>query len=159
MPRKFNWCGIKSNSSHHKLSRSTRKAKSWTLRKVSNRISLSKPRRLTRTDTFRFLWLFCFRNHYSIPIFLRDIMYGQIISINNLQTSENAYSSINGLDTNLNKIVSPKAIGSPLQYRSVFQVNLFASPIRIGFLVERCPVSWRYGLREWAVTWNNLGFL
>ena len=26
------------------------------------------PRRLTRTDTFRFLWIFCFRKHYSIPL-------------------------------------------------------------------------------------------
>ena len=26
------------------------------------------PRRLTRIDTFRLLWIFCFRNHYSIPL-------------------------------------------------------------------------------------------
>ena len=28
----------------------------------------SIPRRLTRTDFFRLLWIFCFRNHYSIPL-------------------------------------------------------------------------------------------
>ena len=32
------------------------------------RISPSMPRRLTRTDTFRLLWIFRFRNHYSIPL-------------------------------------------------------------------------------------------
>ena len=47
------------------MSRSTRKPTLWTLRKVSNQISLSMPRRLTRTDTFRLLWFFCFRNNYS----------------------------------------------------------------------------------------------
>ena len=39
------------------------------LRKVSIRISLSMPRRLTLTDTFRLMWIFCFRNHYSIYLF------------------------------------------------------------------------------------------
>ena len=48
------------------ISRSVRKPTIWTLRKVSTQISLSMPRRLTRTDTFRLLWTFCFRNHYSI---------------------------------------------------------------------------------------------
>ena len=33
---------------------------------MSTRISLNMPRRLTRTDTFRLLWIFFFRNHYSI---------------------------------------------------------------------------------------------
>ena len=37
-------------------------------RKLSNRISLSMPRRLTRSDTFRLLWIFCLRNHCSIPL-------------------------------------------------------------------------------------------
>ena len=40
----------------------------WTLRKVSTRISLSIPHRLTRIDTFCLLWIFRFRNHYSIPL-------------------------------------------------------------------------------------------
>ena len=38
------------------------------MRKVSTRINLSMPRRLTRIDTFRLLWIFCFKNHYSIPL-------------------------------------------------------------------------------------------
>ena len=38
----------------------------WTLRKVSTRISLSTPRRLTRKETFCLQWIFCFRNHYPI---------------------------------------------------------------------------------------------
>ena len=38
-------------------------------RKVSTRISLSMPRRLTRMDTFRLLWIFCFRSHYALPLF------------------------------------------------------------------------------------------
>ena len=50
------------------MNRSSRKPTLWTLRKVSTRISLSMPRRLTWTDTFRLLWIFCFRNHYSIPL-------------------------------------------------------------------------------------------
>ena len=45
-----------------------RKPLVWTLRKVSTRISLSMPQRLNRTDTFRLLWIFCFRNHYSLPL-------------------------------------------------------------------------------------------
>ena len=49
--------------------RFARKPTLWTLRKVSIRISLSMPRRLTRTDIFRLLWIFCFRNHYYIPLF------------------------------------------------------------------------------------------
>ena len=56
------------------MSRSTRKPTLWNLRKVSTRISLSMPRRLTRTDTFRLLWIFCFRNYYSIPLFPWDEM-------------------------------------------------------------------------------------
>ena len=36
--------------------------------KVSTRISLSMPRKPTRTDTFRLLWIFCFGNHKSIPV-------------------------------------------------------------------------------------------
>ena len=51
------------------MSRPARKPTLWTLRKVYTRISLSMPRRLSRTDTFRILWIFCFRNHYSIPIY------------------------------------------------------------------------------------------
>ena len=50
------------------MSRPARKPTLWTLRKVSTRISTSMPRRLTRIDTFRLLWIFCFRNHYSIPL-------------------------------------------------------------------------------------------
>ena len=38
----------------------------WTLHIVLTRISLSMPRRLTRTDTFYLLWIFCFWNNYSI---------------------------------------------------------------------------------------------
>ena len=41
----------------------------WTLRKVSIRISLSMPRRLTWKGSFRLLWIFCFRNHFSIPLY------------------------------------------------------------------------------------------
>ena len=48
------------------MSRPPRKPTLWTLRKVSTRIRLDMPRRLNRTDTFRLLWIFCFRNHYSI---------------------------------------------------------------------------------------------
>ena len=51
------------------------KPTSWTLRKVSTKISLSMPRRLTRVDTFRLLWIFCFRNHYSISLSPWDGMY------------------------------------------------------------------------------------
>ena len=47
------------------MSRPSRKP---TVRKVSTRIRLSMPRRLTWTDTFRLLWIFCFMNHYSIPL-------------------------------------------------------------------------------------------
>ena len=50
------------------MSRPARKPTLWTLYKVSTRISLSMLRRLTRTDTFRLLWIFCFRNHYSVPL-------------------------------------------------------------------------------------------
>ena len=46
----------------------TRKPTMWTLRKVSTRFSLSMPCRLTRTDTFRILWIVCFKSHYSIPV-------------------------------------------------------------------------------------------
>ena len=52
----------------HYMNRPARKPTSLTLRKVSTRISLSMPRRLTRIDTFRLQWIFCFRNHYSIHI-------------------------------------------------------------------------------------------
>ena len=50
------------------MSRITRKPTLWNLREVSIRISLSMPRRLTRTDTFRLLWIFCCRNNYSIHL-------------------------------------------------------------------------------------------
>ena len=50
------------------LSRSARKPTLWPLCNVSTRISLSMPRRLTRIDTFRLLWIFCSRNHYYIPL-------------------------------------------------------------------------------------------
>ena len=43
------------------ISHSTRKP-------TSIRNSQSMPRRLTPTDTFSLLWIFCFRNHYSIPL-------------------------------------------------------------------------------------------
>ena len=49
-------------------SRPARKPTLWTLRKVLTRISLIMPRRLNRIDSFRLLWIFCFRNHYSIPL-------------------------------------------------------------------------------------------
>ena len=39
----------------------------WILRKVSIKISLSIPRKLTCTDTFTLLWISCFRNHYIFP--------------------------------------------------------------------------------------------
>ena len=45
-----------------------RKSTLWTMRKVSTRISLSMPHRPTRIDTFRLLWIFCFRNNYSIHL-------------------------------------------------------------------------------------------
>ena len=48
--------------------RPSKKTKVSTLRKVSTRISISMPRKLTRTDTVRLLRVFCFRNHYSIPL-------------------------------------------------------------------------------------------
>ena len=41
------------------MSRPVRKPTLWTLRKVSTWI---------RIDTFRLLWIFCFRNNYSIPL-------------------------------------------------------------------------------------------
>ena len=40
------------------MSRSMRKPTFWTLRKVSTRVSLSIPCRLTRTDTVRLQWIF-----------------------------------------------------------------------------------------------------
>ena len=54
------------SSSNRHLRRYARKPTVWIMRKVSTRNSLSLPRRLTRADTFRLLWIFCFRNHYSI---------------------------------------------------------------------------------------------
>ena len=56
------------------LSRPTRKPTSWPLRNVSTRIGLRVPRRLTRIDTFRLLWIFSFRNHHCIPLSPRDGM-------------------------------------------------------------------------------------
>ena len=50
------------------MSRPARKPTVWPLRNVSTQISLSMTCRLTRTKTFRLLWIFCFRNHYSIPL-------------------------------------------------------------------------------------------
>ena len=49
------------------MSRSTRNPTLWTVHKVSTRIRLTMPHRLTRIDTFRLLWIFCFGNHYSYP--------------------------------------------------------------------------------------------
>ena len=46
------------------VGRLVRKSTVRTLRKLSTRISLS----ILRTDTFRYIWSFCFRNHYSIPL-------------------------------------------------------------------------------------------
>ena len=72
----FNWYGlnywwelIQPSVLHDKwvMSRSTKKPTLWTPRKVSIRISLSMPRRITRKYTFHLLWIFCFVNHYSIP--------------------------------------------------------------------------------------------
>ena len=56
------WCCLQRHLGHPK-----RKPTLWNLRKVSTWISLSMPRRLTRTGNFHLLWIFCFRNHYSIP--------------------------------------------------------------------------------------------
>ena len=58
------------------MSHSTRKPTLLTLRRVSTRIRLSMPCRLTWTNTFRLLLIFCFMNHYSIP--LRRNVSGQI---------------------------------------------------------------------------------
>ena len=55
------------NTNTH-FSGSMKKPTLWTLRKVSTRISLSMPRRLNLTDTFRLLWILFFRNPYSIPL-------------------------------------------------------------------------------------------
>ena len=51
------------NDSLHEMGRLARKPTVWSLRKVSTRISLTMPGRRTRIDTFRLLWIFCFRNH------------------------------------------------------------------------------------------------
>ena len=56
------------------LSRPAWKPILWILRKVSTRIRLSMPHRLNRIDTFRLLWIFCFRNYYSIPLSAWDEM-------------------------------------------------------------------------------------
>ena len=58
------------------LSRTARNPTVWTLRNVSTRISLSIPYRLIRTGTFRLLWIFCIRNHYSIHLSPWDGMSG-----------------------------------------------------------------------------------
>ena len=50
------------------LSYLARKPTLWTLRKASTWISLSMPHRLTRLYTFRLQWIFCFKNHYSLPL-------------------------------------------------------------------------------------------
>ena len=44
----------------------------WTLRKVRIRISIIMSHRYIRMDAFHLLWIFCFRNHYSIPLSRRD---------------------------------------------------------------------------------------
>ena len=66
------WILLPVLTNYYYMSRPARKPTLWTLRKVSTRISLSKPLskppRLTRTDTFHLLWIFCFRHHYSIPV-------------------------------------------------------------------------------------------
>ena len=55
------------------LSSPARKPTLLTLRKVSTRISLSIPRRRTRTDSFHLLLIFYFKNHYStLPVSPRD---------------------------------------------------------------------------------------
>ena len=51
------------NRTNLDMSHPTRKPTLWTLRKLSTRISLSMPRRLSRTDTFRLLSFFYFKNH------------------------------------------------------------------------------------------------
>ena len=51
-----------------------RKSTLWSLRKVSTRMSLSMPRRLTRIENSRQLWIFWFRSQYSIPLFPWDGM-------------------------------------------------------------------------------------
>ena len=57
------------------MSLPARKPTLWTLRKVFTRISLSMPRRLTRIDNSRLLWIFCFRDHYanSLSSLIRNI--------------------------------------------------------------------------------------
>ena len=55
-----------------------RKSTLWNLRKVSTRISLSMPHRPTRIYTFRLLWIFCFRNHYSIHLSPKTECVGRI---------------------------------------------------------------------------------
>ena len=50
------------------MSRPTRKPTLLTLRNASTQISLSMPRTLIRTVTVRLLCIYCFRNHYSIPL-------------------------------------------------------------------------------------------
>ena len=51
-----------------KTSHSARKPAVWILRKASTRISISMPHRLTRKDTFRLLWFFCFISLYLYPL-------------------------------------------------------------------------------------------
>ena len=57
-----------------KMSLPARKPTKWTLRKESTRVSLSILRRLTRRDTLSLLWIFCSRNHYTIPLSTWDGM-------------------------------------------------------------------------------------
>ena len=54
--------------SYHDMSFNTRTPTLWSLRKVLTRINLSMPNRLIWTNTFHLLWIFCFRNQYSIPL-------------------------------------------------------------------------------------------
>ena len=63
------------------MSGSARKPTLWTLRKVSTRISISTPHKLTRTDMFRLLWIFRLRNHYSIYLYPPETECVGIISL------------------------------------------------------------------------------
>ena len=86
-----------------------RKSTLWTLRKVSTRISLSMPHRRTRIYTFRLLWVFCFRNHYSIYSPL-DVMCRPV------QSARTAQADL--VDT-LRRCVSPQ-----LHFGGIFRKNV-----------------------------------
>ena len=75
------------------MSRHARKLTLWTPREVSTRISLSMPCRFTQIDTFCLMLIFCFRNHYSIPLSPWDKMcrrgLRRLILVNTLRRGHN----------------------------------------------------------------------